>query len=60
MTCFNTEKFYYGFAGLYLKKCNEDSFVEESKSEESASNNELDEELYADLVKLDTRFGKNV
>ena len=41
------EEDYVGFAEVYLKKCNE----------ESESNNEIDKELYAELVKLDTRLG---
>ena len=36
---------YYGFADMYRKKC------------ESKPNNEIDKELYAELVKLDTRLG---
>ena len=35
-----------GFAEVYRKEC-----------EESKPNNEIDKELYAELVKLDTRLG---
>ena len=38
---------YVGFADMYIKKC----------EEESKPNNEIDKELYAELVKLDTRLG---
>ena len=38
---------YVGFADIYRKKC----------KKESKPNNEIDEELYAELVKLDTRLG---
>ena len=61
------EEDYVGFAEVYLKKCNEELESEESESEESEpeeseskkseSNNEIDKELYAELVKLDTRLG---
>ena len=37
-----------GYANVYLRRCNE----------ESKSNDEIDEELYAELVKLDKRLGK--
>ena len=36
-----------GFASVYLRRCNK----------ESKSNDEIDKELYAELVKLDTRLG---
>ena len=36
-----------GYANVYLRRCNE----------ESKSNDEIDKELYAELVKLDTRLG---
>ena len=39
---------YVGFADMYRKKC----------KKESKPNNEIDNELYAELVKLDTRLGK--
>ena len=44
---FENEQFndYVGFADIYRKKC------------ESKPNNEIDKELYAELVKLDTRLG---
>ena len=60
---------YVGFAEVYLKKCNgeleseesesesEESEPEESESKKSESNNEIDKELYVELVKLDTRLG---
>jgi len=38
---------YVGFADMYRKKC----------KKESKPNNEIDKELYAELVKLDTRLG---
>ena len=38
---------YDGFADMYRKKC----------KKESKPNNEIDKELYAELVKLDTRLG---
>ena len=38
---------YVGFADIYRKKCDK----------ESKPNNEIDKELYAELVKLDTRLG---
>ena len=38
---------YVAFADIYSKKC----------KKESESNNEIDKELYAELVKLDTRLG---
>jgi len=37
---------YVGFADIYRKKC----------EKESKPNNEIDKELYAELVKLDTRL----
>ena len=40
-------KGYVRFTDMYRKKC----------EEEPKPNNEIDEELYAELVKLDTRFG---
>ena len=36
-----------GYANVYLRRCNR----------ESKSNDEIDKELYAELVKLDTRLG---
>ena len=41
------EKGWTGFADVYLWRC----------KEESKSNDEIDKELYAELVKLDTRLG---
>ena len=38
---------YVAFADIYRKKC----------KKESKPNNEIDNELYAELVKLDTRLG---
>ena len=38
---------YVGFGDIYRKKC----------EKESKPNNEIDKELYAELVKLDTRLG---
>ena len=38
---------YVGFADIYRKRCDK----------ESKPNNEIDKELYAELVKLDTRLG---
>ena len=36
-----------GYANVYLRRC----------KEESKSNDEIDKELFAELVKLDTRLG---
>ena len=44
------KKGYAGFADVYLQQFKE-------QSEETQSNNEIDKELHAELVKLDTRLG---
>ena len=45
---------FVGFASMYLERFDEES------GEESKSNGEIDKELYAELVELDTRLGTKV
>ena len=54
------KKAFVGFASMYLERFDEENAYLRRCNRESKSHDEIDKELYAELVKLDTRLGTKV